>query len=82
MKDFWAAAGRGAVAGVAGGSVFGAAMAALGTLPTVAGLIRVESAVAGFAVHMVISVVVGALFGVLVRHQSAGAGETVFWGLS
>lgn len=82
MKDFWAAAGRGAVAGVVGGSVFGAAMAELGTLPTVAGLIRVESAVAGFAVHMVISVVVGALFGVLVRHQSAGAGETVFWGLA
>jgi uncharacterized membrane protein YagU involved in acid resistance len=80
MTPFWAAAGRGAIAGVAGGLVFGAAMARLGTLP--GALVGSDSAVAGFAVHLMISVVVGALFGLLVRHQSAGAGETVFWGLA
>lgn len=82
MTELRAAAARGAVAGVAGGAVFGAAMARLGTLPTVAALVGSESAVAGFVVHLVISVVVGALFGVLVRHQNAGVGETVFWGLA
>lgn len=82
MTEFWVAAARGAVAGLAGGSVFGAAMARLGTLPTIGALVGSESSVAGFVVHLVISVVVGALFGVLVRHQSAGAGETVFWGLA
>jgi uncharacterized membrane protein YagU involved in acid resistance len=72
----------GALAGVAGGLVFGAAMAELGVLPTVASLVRVDTPVVGFAVHMVIAAVVGALFGVLVRHQRPGPGETVFWGLA
>jgi uncharacterized membrane protein YagU involved in acid resistance len=82
VKDFWSVAGRGAIAGAAGGSVSGLAMAELGTMSTVAALVRVESPWAGFAVHLVISVLIGGLFAVLVRHQSAGEGETVFWGLA
>ncbi|WP_052745563.1 hypothetical protein [Allosalinactinospora lopnorensis] len=72
----------GAFAGVAGGLVFGAAMVVLGVLPTVASLVRVDSPLVGFVVHMAIAAVIGALFAVLVRHQSPGAGETVFWGLA
>ncbi|MGH2583291.1 MAG: hypothetical protein ACRDJE_00075 [Dehalococcoidia bacterium] len=72
----------GAVAGLAGGLVFGAAMIELGVLPTVASIVRADSAVVGFVVHMAIAAVVGAGFGVLVRRQRLGAGEMLFWGLT
>ena len=74
-------AAAGAVAGIAGGLVFGAAMASAGTLPTVASIVRADSAGVGFALHMVFAVVIGAGFGLLVAHQHVQAGETVFWGL-
>lgn len=72
----------GALAGLAGGLVFGAAMTQLGVLPSVASLVRAESAVVGFIVHMLIAAVIGAGFGILVGRQRPGAGETLFWGLS
>lgn len=72
----------GAVAGVAGGLVFGAAMLHLGVLPTVASLIRADSAATGFAVHLVIAAVIGAGFGLLVRNQRSGVGETLLWGVT
>jgi uncharacterized membrane protein YagU involved in acid resistance len=72
----------GALAGLAGGLIFGLAMSQLGVLPTVASLVRTDSAVVGFIVHMVIAAIVGAGFGVLVWHQRAGAGETLLWGLT
>lgn len=73
---------RGAVAGLAGGLAFGAAMIQLGVLANVALLIRVQSPIAGFFVHLAIAVLLGALFGLLVRQQAAGVGETLFWGLA
>lgn len=75
------AALRGAAAGVTGGVAFGAAMVHLGVLPTVASLVRADSTGVGLAVHMVIAAVIGAGFGVLVRNQRPGAGETLLWGL-
>ena len=51
---------------------FGAAMAQLGVLPTVATLVGLGSSRAGFAVHMAISAVVGAGFGLMVRRQRCG----------
>ena len=72
----------GALAGLAGGLVFGAAMIALDYLPTVASIVRSDSSVAGFALHMLIAAVVGAGFAALVRDLDLGAGETVFWGLA
>ncbi len=72
----------GAVAGVAGGLVFGAAMALVGTLPTVASLVRTDSLAVGFAVHLVIAAVLGAGLGMLVADQRTGAGESLFWGLA
>lgn len=74
-------AAAGVAAGVAGGLVFGAAMASSGTLPTVASIVRTDSAAVGFVVHMAIAAAIGAGFGLLVAHQRAQAGETLFWGL-
>ncbi|SMD22815.1 hypothetical protein [Kibdelosporangium aridum] len=71
------AAARGAIAGVAGGLVFGVSMAVYGMLPTVASIVRTDSAVVGFAVHMVFAVIIGAGFGLIVSRQR----ELVLWGL-
>ncbi len=72
----------GAAAGLVGGLLFGAAMSQLGLLPTIALLVRADSALAGFLVHLAIAVLVGAGFGWLVWRQRPGAGETLFWGLA
>lgn len=72
----------GALAGLVGGLVFGAAMVQLGMLPTIASLVKADSPVVGFALHMIVAAMIGASFGVLVRYQQSGAGETLFWGLS
>lgn len=58
---------NGAMAGLAGGFVFGLLMAGMGSLPMVGMLIGIENAVVGFIVHMVISAIAGAGFGVLTR---------------
>lgn len=55
----------GAIAGVAGGVVFGVLMAMMDMLPMVGMLIGVENAFVGFLVHLVNSAVIGAIFGVL-----------------
>jgi len=72
----------GALAGVAGGLVFGAAMADYGALPTIASIVRAQSVVAGFAVHMLIAAVIGAGFGLVVYPLRSGVGETLLWGLA
>src|SRR4029453_13904710 len=74
------AVAAGAPAGIVGGLAFGAAMARLGVLPTVATLGGLGSSRAGFAVHMAISAVVGAGFGLMVRRMRCGPSETVFLG--
>ena len=74
-------AGIGAVAGVAGGVVFGVAMGLVGTLPSVAQIVRSDSPAVGFVLHMAIASFLGAGFGVLVSHQRVRVGETLLWGL-
>jgi len=81
------AAGRaavlpGALAGLAGGLVFGAAMVPLGMLPTVASLVRTDAAAVGLVVHLAVAVALGAGLGLLVAGQRSGPGETLFWGLA
>ena len=71
----------GAVGGLAGGVVFGAAMHDLGVLSSVASIVRLESQVVGFLINMAIAATVGAGLGLLVWHQRLGLGETLFWGL-
>jgi uncharacterized membrane protein YagU involved in acid resistance len=81
MTTYGQGAMSGALAGVAGGLVFGAAMSSLGTLPTVASIVRADSPYLGFVVHMAIAALIGAGFGLLVAHQRAQTSELLFWGL-
>jgi uncharacterized membrane protein YagU involved in acid resistance len=75
------AVAAGGPAGVVGGLAFGAAMAQLGVLPTVATLVGLGgSSRAGFAVHLAISALVGAGFGLMVRRQRCGPSELLFLG--
>lgn len=57
---------HGALAGLAGGVVFGIMMAMMGMLPMVAGLVGAQSAVVGFIVHMAISAFIGAVYGLII----------------
>ena len=72
----------GAIAGLVGGVAFGLTMLEVGLLPTIAQLVRVDSAAAGFIVHMAAASIIGAGFSLLVWHQRPGTGETLFWGLA
>ncbi|MGW7367091.1 hypothetical protein ACWGI8_27575, partial [Streptomyces sp. NPDC054841] len=71
-------AGFGALAGLAGGLVFGEVMVLIGYLPTVAAIVRTDSPVVGFAVHLLIAAIIGSFFGALVARQR----ELLFWGLA
>ncbi|MCH8897759.1 MAG: hypothetical protein IIC33_05645 [Chloroflexi bacterium] len=71
----------GALAGLVGGLLLGAAMSEMGLLPDIAQIVRADAAVVGFIVLMVLAAGLGAGFGVLVWYQRPGAGETLFWGL-
>jgi hypothetical protein len=57
---------RGAVAGLVSGVIMGMLMGMMGMLPVVAGLVRSDNAVVGFLVHMVISAVIGGIYGAAV----------------
>jgi hypothetical protein len=50
---------------LAGRLVFGMLMGMMGMLPMVGMLIRVQNALAGFIVHMVISAFIGAVYGLV-----------------
>ncbi|WP_448811827.1 hypothetical protein [Agromyces bauzanensis] len=56
---FWRRVIAGVVGGVAGGIVFGMLMAMMGTLPMIAGMVGSDSPVVGFAVHIMISIMIG-----------------------
>jgi uncharacterized membrane protein YagU involved in acid resistance len=75
--DALSAAQKGILAGLAGGLVFGAMMAMQGMLPMVGMLVRVESALVGFIVHMFISAIAGAIFGLLAVRLPAGWGPAL-----
>ncbi|MGV8911143.1 MAG: hypothetical protein ACOH14_00880 [Rhodoglobus sp.] len=49
----------GVVGGIAGGLVFGMMMAMMGMLPTLAMMVGSESAIVGFLVHLMISIIIG-----------------------
>ena len=62
----------GALAGLVGGMVFGMMMGMMGMLPMVAGLVRSDNAIVGFMVHMAISAIIGAVYGVVAVRLPAG----------
>lgn len=74
-------AGRGAVAGLAGGLLFGLMMYMGGMLPMVGMLVRQENSLVGFIVHMVISVVLGAIYGIIAGRRSLAITSGVIGGL-
>ena len=77
----------GAIAGIGGGIVFGMMMAVMGMLPMVAMLVKSQSPVVGFIVHMVISAGIGGVYGLaasrlpktIVTGIVAGAINGVIW---
>lgn len=71
----------GALASIVGGLVFTVVMVETDVLPDVASLIGSESATTGFAVHMTISAIIGATYGLLFRRESYTYGVGVAWGL-
>jgi hypothetical protein len=71
----------GVLGGVAGGIVFGIMMGVMGMLPMVAGLVGSSSALIGFGVHIVISIIIGIGFGFLFGEWSKTFGSASVWGL-
>ena len=71
----------GALAGLVGGLVLGAAMTRVGMLSTIGSVIDTSSTLLAVVVHLVVAAIIGASFGVLVWQQRPGVGETFFWGL-
>ncbi|BCL83708.1 hypothetical protein ccbrp13_61730 [Ktedonobacteria bacterium brp13] len=71
----------GALASVLGGLLFSIIMVATGILPQIAALIGGSSLLAGFAVHLIISVLIGMSYGLFFQHESPDAGSSIAWGM-
>ncbi len=71
---------RGAGAGIAGGVVFGMMMGMMGMLPTIAGMAGLSGAGAGFAIHLLISALIGGTFGALAGPTRRAIGATIALG--
>jgi hypothetical protein len=71
----------GVVGGLVGGLGFGIIMGIGGMLPMVAGLVGASDALVGFIVHMVISAIIGGLFGIALGSQAQNYGSGAAWGL-
>ncbi len=71
----------GAIAGLAGGAVFGIMMGMMGMLPMVGMLVRQENAVIGFIVHMSISAFIGAVYGVVAGRFADNATTAIIGGI-
>ncbi|GAB4549535.1 MAG: hypothetical protein Kow0063_44360 [Anaerolineae bacterium] len=70
----------GVVAGLGGGLLFGAMMAMQGMLPMVGMLVRQESSVVGFVVHMVISAIIGGGYGLVASRLPASWSSAIVGG--
>ena len=68
-------------AGLIAGVVFGAMMGMMGMLPMIAMLIKSESAVLGFVLHLVFSAIIGGTFGLIFGHAALNKGTGVLLGL-
>src|SRR3954454_25037810 len=72
----------GALAGLAGGLVFGAALTELAPLPSMALLMVTGSPALGFVLHMMVAAALGSGFWLLLRWRRTGPGETVALGVA
>lgn len=75
------ALGLGGAAALGGGLVFSIVMIATESLPTVAELAGGTSPIVGFLVHMFVSVLIGAAYGVLFRHELTSLHTALGWGV-
>ncbi|MFN8475559.1 MAG: hypothetical protein U0822_25480 [Anaerolineae bacterium] len=73
--------GWGALAALTGGLVFSLVMLQIGFLPRVASLAHGSSPALGFVVHLAISALIGATFGILFHYEAPTAGAGIAWGL-
>jgi uncharacterized membrane protein YagU involved in acid resistance len=71
----------GSVASLGGGLAFTTIMIATNALPQVAGLMGMSGAVQGFFIHMGISALIGATYGVLFRQESHLRFAALAWGI-
>lgn len=71
----------GAIAGLAGGAVFGMMMGMMGMLPMVGMLVGQESALIGFIVHMAISAFIGAVYGLVAGRFALNATTALIGGI-
>lgn len=72
----------GGLAGLIGGTAFGAWMARVGFFPLIAGLVNSDSSDVGQMLHFFISVIIGATFGVLFHRDIRGIGSSIAWGVA
>ncbi|MEM9893413.1 MAG: hypothetical protein AAF962_21355 [Actinomycetota bacterium] len=76
------ASGQGVIAGLVGGGLFTVVMARIGFLSTVADLVGGESVAIGVVVHLLISSVIGVVYGLLFVRRSHDAGSAIGWGVA
>ena len=76
------ALGRGSAAGLLGGLFYTAMLARLGSFEGIAQLMRADNAAVGVLVHIVVSIIWGAVYGLLFRRQTYGIGSAVGWGVA
>ncbi|BCL83732.1 hypothetical protein ccbrp13_61970 [Ktedonobacteria bacterium brp13] len=73
--------GWGTLASGLGGLLFSIITVATGVFPQVAVLMRGSSPLVGFAVYLVISVLIGMSYGLFFQHESPDAGSSMAWGM-
>ncbi len=71
---------NGAIAGIAGGVVFGAMMGMMGMLPMIGQMAGSPTAAAGFFVHLIISAFIGGSFALLFRSRVTGPAAGLAFG--
>lgn len=71
----------GVLGGVIAGVVFGAMLGMLGMLPVIAKLGGGESALFGFALHLIFSVIIGAIFSIFFGHAAVDRARGISLGL-
>ncbi len=76
------ALGRGSAAGIVGGLLYTVMLARLGSFEGIAQLMRADNAAVGVFVHALVSVIWGAVYGLLFRRQTYGTGSAVGWGVA
>jgi uncharacterized membrane protein YagU involved in acid resistance len=72
----------GQAGGIVGGLLFTIVMVGIGALPDVASLIGAKSALAGFIVHLIISIIIGSSYGLLFQREAYSYGSGLGWGLT